>query len=244
MIPVFLLISAILALGSFVQGLTGFGLALTSVPLLSLVVGVKTAVPLAGLFGWLVTFPIVWAMREHIQWKAALVLFVGSLPGSWLGAEMLKRLPGEAILLAMGVVLVLSSIYALIAKGPVIKRAPTSATLLTGFFSGALGASVGEPGPPVIAYASLLPWSADQAKSTLVCFFMLQMAGAVFSFYQKDLLTAAVLTHFVQSIPAFIVGLVLGMTGYAMLQRFKINYHHLVHGCLVVIGAVLIVKSI
>lgn len=244
MTPVFVTVSAILVLGSFVQGLTGFGLALVSVPLLSLAIGVKTAVPLAGLFGWLVTFPIVWRMRQHIQWKTALVLFAGSLPGSWIGAELLKRLPGDWILLAMGVVLVVSSIYAMMSRGPVIKSAAAWLTLVTGFFSGSLGASVGEPGPPVIAYTSLLPWNADQTKSTLVCFFMLQMAGAIFSFHQKGLLTDTVMTYFVRTIPAFLIGLVLGMSGYALLKRFRINYHRLVHGCLALIGAMLIAKAV
>ena len=39
-------ISAVIALGAFTQGLTGFGLALVSVPLLSLVVDVKMGCPL------------------------------------------------------------------------------------------------------------------------------------------------------------------------------------------------------
>ena len=40
-----MVVCAVIALGAFVQGLTGFGLALVSVPLLSLVIDVKLAVP-------------------------------------------------------------------------------------------------------------------------------------------------------------------------------------------------------
>lgn len=238
------MVAAIIVLGSFVQGLTGFGLALVSVPLLSLVLGVKTAVPLAAIFGWLVTFPIVWTMRRHIQWKTGLLLFAGSLPGSWFGAELLKRLPGSAILVAMGITLVVSSIYAMRSRGPVLKTASLPLTLGTGFFSGGFGASVGEPGPPVIAYMSLLPWSADQAKSTLVFFFMLQMVGALASFYQKGLLTEQVLELVPIAFPGFVAGLIVGMGTYALMRRRQINFHKLVHGCLVVIGLVLIVKAV
>ena len=52
----------------------------------------RSAALMAAIFGWLVTFPIAWTMRRHVQWKTGLLLFVGSLPGSWFGAELLKRL--------------------------------------------------------------------------------------------------------------------------------------------------------
>ena len=96
-----LIVSIIIGLGSFTQGLTGFGLALVSVPLLSLFLDVKLAIPLAGLFGWLVTFPIVWKMKAHIQFKTAFILFLGSLPGSFIGADLLKQLPSNIILITM-----------------------------------------------------------------------------------------------------------------------------------------------
>lgn len=244
MLPDFVLVSAILLLGGFVQGLTGFGLALVSVPLLSLAVGVKTAVPLAGIFGWLVTFPIAWRMRAHVQWRTTLILVAGSLPGSWLGAELLKSLPGGVILATMGVVLLASSLYAFLARGPVLKTTTPGVTAGVGFFSGALGASVGEPGPPVIAYTSMLPWEADQVKATLVSFFMLQMIGALVSFYHKDLITETVTTLFVQAFPAFAVGAAAGMGAYAMFRRRNVNYHHIVHGMLLLIGSMLIIKAI
>ena len=234
---------AIIALGSFVQGLTGFGLALVSVPLLSLALGVKSAVPLAAIFGWLVTFPIAWTMRRHVQWKTGLLLFVGSLPGSWFGAELLKRLPDGVILVVMGITLLVSSIYAMRSRGPVLKAASLPLTLGTGFFSGGLGAAVGEPGPPVIAYTSLLPWSADQAKSTLVFFFMLQMVGALATFWHKGLLTDEVLGLVPVAAPGFVAGLACGMGAYGLMRRRKVDFHKLVHGCLIVIGLVLIVKA-
>ena len=65
-----IILSLIIALGAFSQGLTGFGLALVSVPLLSLTIDAKMAVPIAGIFGWLVTFPIAkhrWQLNRAIR---------------------------------------------------------------------------------------------------------------------------------------------------------------------------------
>ena len=239
-----IVVSSIIALGSFTQGLTGFGLALVSVPLLSMVVDVKAAVPIAGIFGWLVTFPLVWRMRDHVRWKSGLILFVGSLPGSFLGADLLKRLPGDAILITMGVVLILSSLYSLFAKAPLFARTSHPITLGTGFLSGALGATVGEPGPPVIAYTSMQPWSADEVKSTLVFFFMLQMIGAIAGFWSRDLLDAYVMERVLYALPAFLVGMTIGMIAYHLLQKYRINYHGIVHGLLLVIGLMLVLKNV
>lgn len=241
---VIVVVSAVILLGGFVQGLTGFGLALVSVPLLSLAIDVKAAVPIAGMFGWLVTFPIVWRMRADVQWGVVAILFLGSLPGSWLGAELLRSLPGSVILGAMGVVLIVSSLYAFVSTKALITAAPPWLSGVIGFFSGALGASVGEPGPPVIAYTSMLPWTGDQVKSTLAAFFMLQMIGAIASFWAKGLITETVLSLFVHAIPAFVVGAALGMWAYQRMQRRRINYHHIVHGLLLAVGVTLTVKAV
>ncbi|KGQ71440.1 hypothetical protein OA57_01265 [Chelonobacter oris] len=237
-------ISIIIALGGFVQGLTGFGLALVSVPLLSLFIDVKVAIPLAGIFGWFVTFPIVYKMRRYVNWKTAVILFIGSLPGSYLGADILKHLPSDIILITMGVILVLSGLYSFTSKNTLFKSASKPISLGVGFFSGALGASVGEPGPPVIAYTSMLPWTNHETKSTLVFFFMLQMIGAIVGFWFKDLLTGGVLKYVGQAIPAFLIGVSLGMLSYNLLNKYQLNYHKIIYTLLIFLGTILIVKNI
>lgn len=241
---IIIIIAAIIALGSFTQGLTGFGLALVSVPLLSLAVDVKLAVPIAGIYGWLITFPVVWKMREHVQWKVAFIMFIGSLPGSYIGADLLKRLPPEVILITMGVVLIISSLYSMCAQGALLKKSSHPVSLLVGSFSGALGASVGESGPPAIAYTSMLPWSSDQTKATIVFFFMLQMIGAIAGFWSQDLLTPEVFSYVYTSIPGFVIGLIIGLFAYAQLHKYKIDYHKIIHSILFFVGIILIVKNI
>ena len=238
-------VAGVILLGTFVQGLTGFGLALVSVPLLSLLLDVKQAVPLAGLFGWMITFPLVYKMRQHVQWRTCLIMVAGSLPGSWLGANLLKLMPAKWILVAMGVVLIASSIHSLRKKkGTTGGESSTPLSALAGFFSGTLGASVGEPGPPVIAYSSMQPWTADQVKASLLFFFMLQMVGAIIGFWSKELLTREVFSLFAWGIPSFLVGLMAGMKAWDLLKAYKINYHGIVHTFLFCIGTLLLVKNL
>ncbi|MBM7035252.1 sulfite exporter TauE/SafE family protein [Vibrio ulleungensis] len=239
-----ILISMIIALAGFTQGLTGFGSALVSVPLLSLLVGAQTAVPIAGIFGWIVTFPIVWKMRHSIQRKVGLILFAGSIPASFMGAKLLASLPSHYILITMGLVLIASSIHSLRSTKPLFQKTSVPVTVGAGFTSGLLGASVGESGPPVIAYTSMQPWSADEIKSTLAFFFMLQMIGANIGFYNEGLITAEVLDYVMSAMPAFIVGLAGGMIAYHFMQKYKIDYHKIVHGFLLFMGIALVFKNV
>jgi uncharacterized membrane protein YfcA len=143
----------------------------------------------------------------------------------------------------MGVVLIASSIHAL-RKKKVVAGGESSRLLsaLAGFFSGTLGASVGEPGPPVIA--SMQPWTADQVKASLLFFFMLQMVGAIIGFWNKDLLTEEVFSLFAWGVPSFLIGLLAGMKAWDLLKAYKINYHGIVHSVLFCIGTFLLVKNL
>ena len=238
-------VAGVILLGTFVQGLTGFGLALVSVPLLSLLLDVKVAVPLAGLFGWLVTFPLVHRMRRYVKWKVALLMVVGSLPGSWLGANLLSFVPGRYILITMGGVLILSSVHALRKRGKVLSgELPGVFPVGAGFLSGTLGASVGEPGPPVIAFTSVQPWTSDQVKGTLLCFFMLQMIGAIIGFWSKELLTPHVFSLFAWGLPSFLLGLLGGMKAWDLLKAYRFNYHGAVHGFLLCIGSFILIRQL
>ena len=237
-------ISMIIALAGFTQGLTGFGSALVAVPLLSLILGAQTAVPIAGIFGWLVTLPIVWKMRHSVEQKTGLILFAGSVPASFIGAKLLANMPSHYILLTMGTVLIISSIHSMRATKPLFQKTSIPITVGAGFTSGVLGASVGESGPPVIAYTSMQPWSSDQIKSTLAFFFMLQMIGANLSFWSEGLITKEVMSHVLWALPAFAIGLTGGMMSYQLLQKYRIDYHKIVHGFLLVMGCVLVLKNL
>jgi hypothetical protein len=144
----------------------------------------------------------------------------------------------------MGVVLIASSIHSLRSTKPLFKKTSVPITVGAGFTSGLLGASVGESGPPVIAYTSMQPWSADEIKSTLAFFFSLQMIGANIGFYNEGLITEEVLSHVMSAMPAFIVGLAGGMTAYHFMQKYKIDYHKIVHGFLLFMGFALVFKNV
>ncbi len=240
--------SGIFLLGSFVQSLTGFGLSLVSVSLLSMLLDPKLAVPLAAVYGCFVTVPLVIRMWPNVRHKEALCLAICALPGAYLGAATLKNLQSAYILLFMGALLVVSSVYSLAFKpvrfgidNPVLNASANGAI---GFLAGALGAAVGGSGPPVILWLSARPWQAREIKATLSFFFMMQAIGAIIVFAFDKLLNMELLRLGLYALPGLVVGTVAGILTFDYLHKKKLDYHKIVHALLVVIGIRLIWRSV
>lgn len=234
-------ISTIILVGGLTQGLTGFGLGLVAVPLLSLIIDPKMAVPLAGVFAWIVTWPVAWKMRQHVNYKIAFILLLGAVPGSFLGAKILSSMTPEYVSIFVGLTLIIGSCYSIFVKPSETKKTSVVTTCIVGFASGVLGVL---GGGPIVAYMALQPWSANETKSTMAFFFMLQMVGVIISYWKEGLITPEV-THFViYAMPTFLIGLFAGMYGYSALQKYKINYHRIVHGLLLFMGCTLVLNNI
>lgn len=237
-----ILIASVVGLGGFIQGFSGFGLMLTVVSLLSIMIDVKVAIPVAGVFAWLTSAPLVLKMRHAIRWQSVGILLIGAVPGAFIGAGLLKHLPASVILMSLGMMLIASSLYTLSSHHTVIRDNNTPLTLSVGLCSGVLGSGVGASGPPVIAYTSMLPWSSHEIKATLVAFFMLQMIGAMLSFWSKGLLTPEVGFYVLKALPGFIVGIAGGMSLYQLLHRTAVDFRKIIHFFLLLMGIILVVK--
>jgi len=239
-----LLFFLIITCGGFVKGLTGFGIALVTIPFLSLLIGVKVAVPLVAIFSSPMSLPIIWQLRKHVDWNTVVILFIGSLPGCYFGASLLTYLPESTLLLILGCIIIASSIYSLSSKSTLFSKENMASSLLAGFFSGICSAGIGASGPPVITYTSMLPWSAHKIKGTLSCLFFIQIFPTAFSFWHKGLLTENVFNYGTKAIPALLIGTFLGMWIYNLLFKYNINFHRIVHTILLIIGLKMIYSGI
>jgi uncharacterized membrane protein YfcA len=112
----FLFISLIFLAAGFTQGLSGFGSALFAMPLLTLFIDVKIAVPLCILNSILITLYLSLKLKGFMEKKKILPLFLGSLPGIYIGATFLKNVEADIIKLLLGVLIVSYGFYSLLFK--------------------------------------------------------------------------------------------------------------------------------
>lgn len=240
----FVIVLLAVGLGGFLQGLAGFGLVLIVVPLLSIVIDVQLAVPIAVALSWIVSIPLVFQMWSKIQWQTVIMLVLGSLPGAFIGTDMLKYLPASYILISLGILLIISSLYSFSHFRKQIKNPTKKQFLVVGFISGVLGASVGASGPPVITYMSMMLWSSDKIKATLLGFFFVQMFSMLLNFWINHLITAEMGYLVIKTLPMLIIGMLVGIWSYQRLNRHNINYKTGIHIFLFCMGVFLIADNV
>ena len=150
MLSASLLVAALAALLSgFAAGLTGFGFALVSTPLLLLVYDPATVVVLAAVLSVFVNADVVRDSWREAEARLAAALLAPACAGAVLGAWVLRAVDPEYVRLAVGVVVVLSAL--LLFRGARLPKAHTGwGPVAAGSASGALSASTALAGPPIV----------------------------------------------------------------------------------------------
>ncbi len=139
------LAAAIVGLGATVQGSVGFGMALLSAPLLTLID--RRLVPGPLLVAALaLTLLVVWRDRRSVDVGGVKWALVGRVPGTVVGALTLSLLPLHTLTLIFGGV-VIAAVLMLAFGLPLKPKVPV--LLGAGLLSGFMGTTSSIGGPPV-----------------------------------------------------------------------------------------------
>jgi uncharacterized membrane protein YfcA len=201
------LFSALLA--GIVTGMTGFGLALISTPLLLFVYEPRTVIVLTAVFSIFINAAVVLDSWRDAYGRLAFALLLPAIAGIVVGAEILKTVDPVYIRLAVGTIVVFSAL--LLLRDVRLPGAGSGwGTVVAGSASGALSTSTGLAGPPIVLLLAArdLPKHAFRGTSALY-FLVMSLAGIVILSLRGlveggDLPLAAVL------IPAAMVGKAIG----------------------------------
>ena len=208
----------ILFLAGYVQGVSGFGAILISLPLLSLLLDIKTVIPLTALAAQTITLMILVRLWNHLDWKKVYPLVISSIPGILVGVYFLKKLNAGVIHGILGVILIAYSLYSLFIKTSV-NGIRDSWAYLFGFLGGCLGGAFSASGPPVIVFTSLSSWSKDQIKVTLQGYFILSGLFVISAHAFGGLTTVHVLRLFGVALPALLLGTYAGSIFYGKIPE-------------------------
>lgn len=237
----YLLLILILAAGGFTQGLTGFGSALVSLPLLVFCLDIRTAVPLSVLHGLLISAFLSLQLRGHLDWHKINPLLAGFLPGVWVGVVFLKKTSQPLFLLILGVMLVAFALYRLLAH-PHPVRLSRIWGVPAGFASGAISAAFSAGGPPSIIYATLTGWNKHEIKATLSIYFFLGGIFTVIAHLVGGIITTEVMRLFAWTSPAALAGV---WSGALLYGRFRTEgYLKLVLISLLLMGVVMLFSGL
>jgi uncharacterized membrane protein YfcA len=230
----------ILAAG-FTQGFTGFGSALIMLPLLTMLLGVKTVVPLVILLGLCINVILLPQVFRYVDWKRIITLLTANVPGILVGVYILKTMSTGFLEMVIGVLLVAFPSY-LMSRGVPQREVARGWVWPVGFLSGVLGGSVGAGGPPVIIYTAMQPWGKHVIKSTLVGFFLLTSIVASVAQAAGGLVTREVLSLFASGLSALVMGVFAG--SYLFGRVDSDAYRKVLNVLLILLGVFMLGKAL
>ena len=158
----------------FVRGFTGFGGALLTVPLLSLIWDVQLAIVVVAAMQVVTGGTLAAISRKSIARRELIRVLAPSFVGLAAGAVLLSSLPVEWVARALGVFSVLAGVSVLIRarKVLIVSEASRAATGGAGLVAGLLQGMVGTGGPVIVPYLQRILSGAAALRSTLLAYFL------------------------------------------------------------------------
>ena len=228
-----LLALVILFVATFVRSALGFGDALVAMPLLAMFVSVQTATPLVAFAASTITLVILAGSWRSVDFRAAWRLILSSLVGIPFGLLLLRVAPEFYVKLILGVLLIVYGLYNLFAPELPAVRSEKLAYVF-GFVSGVLGGAYNTNGPPMVIYGTLRRWPPEHFRATLQGSLVLTGLMILVGHGATGLWTPLVLTLYIYSLPAILLGVFLGARFNRRIPQ-KI-FSRIVYGFLVGIG--------
>lgn len=206
------MISLIVVLILFVAALTrstiGFGFGLLAMPLLTLTLDVKTAVPLVGFVSITIGAVILWGSWRDVEIRTSWHLLIAALLGVPVGIWALNMLPATVIKGTLGVTLILLGCYNLFRPLQFSVSNPRWGYFF-GFMAGILGA-YNIAGPPMVVYSTLRRWSPAQFRATMQGFLFPTILFAVIGHGVGGLWTSLVFRLYLIGLPGVLLSIYLG----------------------------------
>lgn len=170
------LLLSIIAVGTYFQTITGFGLAMIVIGIVSGfaitdVAFIASVVSLISIVNSGVALP---KHLHHIQWRTAGVTLIGIIPASVLGVILLKYLGHEAgriLEFLLGLVIVYSGVRFALRPKQRDTLSSDGSFLFVGFISGLCGGLFGMPGPPLIFHMYRQPLGLHVVRNMLLLLF-------------------------------------------------------------------------
>ena len=222
---------------TFVGVVAGFGGALTTMPLITMLIPVRVAAPISVTVGTATAVYAAVIDRKSVDWKSAITLIISSFVGIPLGLYVLKHAPDYMMKGGLGVFLIIYSVYCLV--GPKLPKVDKSwLPYPFGLVAGALGAAFSTNGPPVVIYGTLRDLAPSAFRGTLNAFFAANNVAIIFGMLTTGIMTSSIIKIVMLSVPVMLAGWLIGNWVHKRIPKEK--FQKLVFALLIFSGVMLL----
>ncbi|MDP2931170.1 MAG: sulfite exporter TauE/SafE family protein [Chloroflexota bacterium] len=200
----------IIFLAGITQGLTGFGFALVSVPILIMFLSPKAVVPIVIMDSIAINVMILFEARKWLDLRRIWPLIVASIIGLPVGTYLLVVLNVSVLKILIGVITIPFAIALMLGFKKEIRNEKLALSLI-GLLAGVLNASTSLSGPPIILF--LINQGVEKLvfRANLVAYFMVLAVATTAALAVGGVVTGAVIKYSLWFLPAAILGTLVGM---------------------------------
>jgi len=235
-------VAGVVFVAAFIRSALGFGDAVVAMPLLAMVLGLRTATPLVAFVGPTISILILARDWRRVEFRSAGPLIAATLLGIPVGIYGLARLPEAPLKIALGSIILIYGLFGLARPGTRLKGERPAFPWIIGWSAGVLGGAYNTNGPPIVAYGMLRGWPPESFRATLQGYFLPTGLAILAGHGLAGLWTGTVLKTYLYSLPAIVLGVLLG----GLLNRKLTHavFAKLVYASLAVMGAALLLREL
>jgi len=191
------------------QGFTGFGFSILSLPLITLLISPKIAVPVLVLYSIIINIVVFFSARKAFELKRIWILVVCGIIGVPVGTHFLVTLNDNLIKLFIGIFITIFGLLLISGFRRKIKHEKIS-MIPIGIVSGILSGSVSIGGPPVILFLSNQGVNKQVFRANLAIYFFVLNIFTIPVYIYNGLISEQVLNYSIKFFPALLIGVIIG----------------------------------
>lgn len=236
----------------FISATFGFGDALISMPLLTLLIGGADTAPLVALLSTFTSGIIFWRDRRNVAWRRLLPLLAAAILAMPFGFWLARSFDEQTMKIYLGIVIIIFSSYNIFIKPflaaatlpPAIDGSEQRQTidpkaLFFGGLSGVFGGAYNISGPPVVLYGTIAAWSPAVFSATLQGFFFPLSASVVLMRATWGQYHPQIGYYFLLALPVLLIATFIGRHANRKIEN-PARFQKIIHIMLIFIGATLI----
>jgi uncharacterized membrane protein YfcA len=205
-------------LGGVTSGVAGFamGLVMTGI-CLHILTPMQTASLIAG-YGFVTQGYAIWKFRDFISWKGAAPFIIGGAIGVPIGTALLTYIDPDVLRVAIGVMLVLYSIWGLSRASGHVEHENVGIDAGVGALNGVLGGLTGLSGIIIVIWCQLRNWSKDRQRGIFQPVLFSTMLMTTVSLSVAGALTPEFIKLYLLGLPCMAFGTWVGIQLYGKLD--------------------------
>jgi uncharacterized membrane protein YfcA len=205
-----------------IKGLTGFGFSLFTVPILVVLLGPRTAVPVIVVLNAVSNVPLYLHSRRWVSLRRTYPLILSGVVSIPLGAYLLAVLDAAVLKVIAGIVICLFALAFLLGFRKQIRH-EKAGLIGAGLVSGALNGLISTGGPPAILFLTNQGMPKERFRANLIAYFLFLNIATLPIHFAAGLISSGVIRSAALFIPALALGALVGirLVGHVPEAAFK-----------------------